>query len=84
MLDLESSLLSGYSIVVSDNINVKGFNTTLGTKSLENYKPSEDAEVIKRLRKEGGKIIGTSYLIKVIGAFLLIIFSKKLLILSNI
>ena len=58
LLDSESSLLSGYSIVVSDNINVKGFKTTAGTKALKNYKPTEDAEVIKRLREEGGTVIG--------------------------
>ena len=75
LLDLESSLLSGYSIVVSDNINVKGFNTSLGTKSLENYKPSEDAEVINLLRKEGGKIIGTFDLIKFIGVFFHLLFN---------
>ena len=58
LLDSDSSLLSGYSIVVSDNINVKGFKTSAGTKSLKNYKPSEDAEIIKRLREEGGMVIG--------------------------
>ena len=51
-------MLSGYSIVVSDNINVKGFKTSAGTKALKNYKPTEDAEVIKRLREEGGTVIG--------------------------
>ena len=44
--------------MVSDNINVKGFKTSAGTKSLKNYKPSEDAEIIKRLREEGGMVIG--------------------------
>ena len=58
LLDSDSSLLSGYSIVVSDNINVKGFKTSAGTKSLKNYKPSEDAEIIKRLKEEGGVVIG--------------------------
>ena len=51
-------MLTGYSIVVSDNINVKGFKTSAGTKALKNYKPTEDAEVIKRLREEGGTVIG--------------------------
>ena len=58
LLDSDSSLLSGYSIVVSDNINVKGFKTSAGTKALKNYKPSEDAAIIKRLREEGGVVIG--------------------------
>ena len=44
--------------MVSDNINVKGFKTSAGTKSLKNYKPSEDAEIIKRLKEEGGIVIG--------------------------
>ena len=55
---MDSSLLSGYSIVVSDNINVKGFKTSAGTDSLRNYKPSEDATVVEKLRAEGGSIIG--------------------------
>lgn len=44
--------------MVSDNINVKGFKTSAGTKALKNYKPSEDAEVVKRLKEEGGVVIG--------------------------
>merc|ERR1712038_1802360 len=58
LLDTDTSLLSGYTIVVSDNINVKGFKTSAGTEALKNYKPTEDAEVIKRLREEGGTVIG--------------------------
>ena len=45
--------------MVSDNINAKGFKTSAGTKALKNYKPTDDAEVIKRLREEGGTVIGT-------------------------
>ena len=68
-MDLESSLLNGYSIVVSDNINVKGFKTSAGTKALKNYKPYEDAEVIKKLREEGGLVLGIFLFKKYISVF---------------
>ena len=60
---MDSSLLSGYPIVVSDNINVKGFKTSAGTKSLRNYKPSEDATVVEKLRAEGGCVIGINFIL---------------------
>ena len=43
---------------MSDNINVKGFNTSAGTESLRNYRPSEDASVVQKLKAAGGIVIG--------------------------
>ena len=56
-------MLSGYTIVVSDNINVKGFKTSAGTESLKDYKPTEDATIVEKLRAEGGCVIGKSLII---------------------
>ena len=58
LLESDSSLLSGYTIIVSDNINVKGFKTSAGTEALKNYKPTGDATIIEKLKAEGGFVIG--------------------------
>ena len=51
-------ILSGFFIAVKDNINVKGFKTSAGTKALEHYTPETDSPVIKKLRAAGAIIIG--------------------------
>ena len=51
-------ILDGVCIAVKDNINVKGFRTSAGTKSLQNYAPDHDAAAIKKLRDAGAIIIG--------------------------
>ena len=43
---------------MKDNINVKGFKTSAGTKALENYIPESDAPVIEKLRSAGAIVIG--------------------------
>ena len=58
MLDTDSSLLNSYSMIVSDNINVKGFQTSAGTAALRKYKPLKDADVIGKLKTEGAFVIG--------------------------
>jgi len=50
--------LSGKVIVVKSNINVKGLHASCGSKVLENYKSPYNAEVIKRIKDEGGIILG--------------------------
>ena len=51
-------ILDGVCIAVKDNINVKGFRTSAGTKALQNYSPDHDAIAIKKLRDAGAIIIG--------------------------
>ena len=57
-LTYEEGLLTGFHIVVKDNINVRGFKTSAGTKALKDYKPTEDAPVIKKLKAAGAIVIG--------------------------
>ena len=45
-------------IIVKDNIDVVGMPTTVGTKSLSDSYPKEDAEIIKNLKEKGALIIG--------------------------
>lgn len=52
------SILYCMPIVVKDNIDVVGLPTTVGTKSLNDSYPIEDAEVIKLLKEKGALIIG--------------------------
>jgi len=50
--------LSGKVIAVKSNINVRGMKTSCASRTLENYKAGYDATVIKKIKKEGGIIIG--------------------------
>src|SRR3989344_4585725 len=50
--------LAGKIIAVKSNINVKGLTTNCASKTLENYKATYDADVIKKIKKEDGLIIG--------------------------
>ena len=54
----EEKILAGLCIAVKDNINVKGFKTSAGTKALQNYAPEFDAPVVKKLRDAGAIMIG--------------------------
>jgi aspartyl-tRNA(Asn)/glutamyl-tRNA(Gln) amidotransferase subunit A len=50
--------LAGRIIAVKAIINVKGLNASCASKTLENYKSTYDAEVIKKIKDEDGLIIG--------------------------
>ncbi len=50
--------LAGKVIAVKANINVKGLNASCASKTLENYKSSYDADVIKKIKDADGVIIG--------------------------
>ncbi|HJZ18705.1 MAG TPA: Asp-tRNA(Asn)/Glu-tRNA(Gln) amidotransferase subunit GatA [Candidatus Nanoarchaeia archaeon] len=50
--------LAGKIIAVKSNINVKGLIASCASKTLENYKATYDADVIKKIKEEDGLIIG--------------------------
>jgi aspartyl-tRNA(Asn)/glutamyl-tRNA(Gln) amidotransferase subunit A len=50
--------LAGKIIAVKSNINVKGLIANCGSKTLENYRATYDADVIKKIKEEDGVIIG--------------------------
>lgn len=50
--------LNGMIIAVKSNINVLGLTASCASKTLENYKSTYDADVIRKIKKEDGLIIG--------------------------
>merc|ERR1712242_291011 len=58
----EEGLLTGKLVAVNDNINVRGFCTSAGTKSLKDYKPTSDSPVVEKLKAAGGIVIGKTNL----------------------
>ena len=50
--------LYGYIFGIKSNINVKGLVCNCASKTLENYKATYDATVIKKIKAEDGVIIG--------------------------
>ena len=50
--------LFGVSVSVKDNILVKGYKSTCGSKILENYYPIFNATIIERLLEEDAVILG--------------------------
>lgn len=53
-----SGVLAGKVIGVKANICVKGLHASCASKCLENYRAPYDATVIKKIKEEGGTIIG--------------------------
>lgn len=56
--NLPKGRLYGVPVSVKDALCTKRVETTGGSKILKNYKPTFDATVIKRIKDEGGVIIG--------------------------
>ncbi len=52
--------LHGIPIIVKDNINTAGIITTAGSRALENFVPSEDAPIIKKLTEAGAIVLAKS------------------------
>ncbi|MEN6330047.1 MAG: Asp-tRNA(Asn)/Glu-tRNA(Gln) amidotransferase subunit GatA [Methanobacteriaceae archaeon] len=52
--------LAGLIIGIKSNINVEDFHITAASQTLENYRGSYDATVVKRIKDEDGIIIGVT------------------------
>src|SRR5262245_26033062 len=50
--------LHGIPLALKDLAETAGVRTTAGSAVLENYVPTEDAEVVRRLRKAGAVLLG--------------------------
>jgi aspartyl-tRNA(Asn)/glutamyl-tRNA(Gln) amidotransferase subunit A len=51
---------SGIPGAIKNNISIENRTVTCGSTILQNYKATYDATVIKRLRQEGGILLGTT------------------------
>lgn len=60
--DEANDLMYGMPVLVKDNIATKDMPTTAGAAVLKDYRPEEDAEIIKRLRDKGALILGKTNL----------------------
>ena len=50
--------LHGIPVSIKDNLAVKGYPTTAGSKILADWKPDFDATVVRRLREAGAIVLG--------------------------
>lgn len=50
--------LAGYEIGLKDNVAVAGVELTCGSRPLQEYVPSADATIVRRLLDAGGTIVG--------------------------
>ena len=54
--------LFGLPIPIKDSVNTRDYRTTAGTPSLRNFRPSEDAPLVKTLRAAGAILLGKTNL----------------------
>ena len=57
-----TGLLRGLPIPVKDSIPTEQLRTTQGTRSLEAFRPREDAPIVRRLRGQGAIVMGKTNL----------------------
>ncbi|WP_423188986.1 amidase family protein [Alkalibacterium sp. f15] len=55
-------LIYGIPVLVKDNIATTDLPTTAGAAVLQNFQPSQDAEIIERLKNKGALILGKTNL----------------------
>ncbi len=54
----EPGPLHGLPIPVKDSVNTKDYRTTGGTRALQDFRPAEDAELVRRLTDAGAIVMG--------------------------
>lgn len=54
----EAGSLAGLVLGIKSNINVEGYRVTCASKTLENYVSPYNAEVIRRIKREDGIVVG--------------------------
>lgn len=57
-LEAEGGALQGVTLALKDNLCVKGWPTTAGSKMLANFRPPYTATVVERLRASGASLLG--------------------------
>lgn len=56
----ETGPLQGVNIAIQPNVSVEGWPTEAGSRALENFTAPEDATIIRRLRKAGALLCGST------------------------
>ncbi|MBI2661120.1 Asp-tRNA(Asn)/Glu-tRNA(Gln) amidotransferase subunit GatA [Candidatus Woesearchaeota archaeon] len=56
--NIQSKKLLGIAVSVKDSICVQGVESTAGSRILKGYRPLFDASVVRKVREQGGIIIG--------------------------
>lgn len=57
-----TGVLHGIPILVKDQAETEGLITTFGSSGFSDYVPSEDAEIIKKIKNEGGIVLAKTNL----------------------